>query len=100
MSRRRGSATALNASEVVEARATGEEYMPIWAYVKCNFACQHDACLVRNELLHAQCFDGIDRRGTSGGDVTGEQRGDGKDGGHTRERGQIPGANAEEQAAH
>src|ERR1700676_1192724 len=34
MSRRRGSATALKASEVVEARGMGREYMPIWEYVK------------------------------------------------------------------
>src|SRR5580692_4876965 len=37
MSRRRGSATALNASEVVAARAMGQQYIPIWEYVKRYF---------------------------------------------------------------
>src|SRR5262244_719544 len=37
MSRRRGSATALKASEVVEARGMKGEYIPIWEYVKRNF---------------------------------------------------------------
>src|SRR6266852_8170471 len=38
MSRRRGSAMALKASEVVEARGMGGEYIPIWEYVKRNLA--------------------------------------------------------------
>jgi hypothetical protein len=38
MCRRRGSAIALNGSEVVEARGTGYIYIPIWAYVKCGFS--------------------------------------------------------------
>src|SRR5213080_3534428 len=37
MARRRGSATALNASEVVAARAMPQQYIPIWAYVKHYF---------------------------------------------------------------
>src|SRR5689334_6528168 len=37
MSRRRCSATALNASEVVAARGIRRQYMPIWAYVKTFF---------------------------------------------------------------
>src|SRR5229473_3353870 len=37
ISRRRGSATALNASEVVAARAIPAHYIPIWEYVKHYF---------------------------------------------------------------
>src|SRR5712692_187426 len=34
ISRRRGSATALNTSEVVAALAMAQQYIPIWEYVK------------------------------------------------------------------
>jgi hypothetical protein len=37
--RRRGSAMALNASEVVAALAMHKQYIPIWEYVKGKFGC-------------------------------------------------------------
>src|SRR5687768_12151205 len=51
--RRRGSATALNASVVVAARAMEEAYMPISAYVK--HEPQTDAATVEDEVGRRRC---------------------------------------------
>ena len=66
MSRRRGSATALNASEVVEARAMGQQYIPIWEYVKRFFQgsrfCQRDPRVQRSTRRKPQRLVGARRR--------------------------------------
>jgi len=46
MSRRRGSATALKASEVVAARGMNGQYIPIWEYVKDYFSRDFSAPLL------------------------------------------------------